>query len=43
MHYDLKAIDPDVKSSGLRDLAYWAALIVANVACVGLMVMLLFR
>ena len=43
MNYNLKAIDPDVKSSGLKDLAYWAALIVANVACVGLMVMLLFR
>jgi hypothetical protein len=36
-------LDADQPTNGLKELAYWGALIVANVACLGLMVMLLFR
>jgi hypothetical protein len=43
MAYDFKTIEPEAKGSGLKDLAYWGALIFANVACLGLMVMLLFK
>jgi len=43
MEFDLKAPDAPAATSGLKELAYWSALVIANVACLGLMVMLLFR
>jgi len=43
MNTDWKILDEPLQPSGLKELAYWAALIFANVACLGLMVMLLFR
>ena len=43
MAYDFKTLDPEVKTSAFKDFAYWGALIVANVACLGLMVLLLFK
>ena len=43
MDNDIKALDSGVETSGLRELAYWGALIIANAACLGLMVMLLLR
>ena len=35
--------DAPALATELRELAYWAALVAANVACLGLMVLLLFR
>lgn len=43
MEYDFKASSSSVKSAGLKELAYWAALIVANVVCLTLMAVLLFH
>jgi hypothetical protein len=31
------------KPASLKDVAFWSALVAANVGCIGLMVMLLFR
>jgi hypothetical protein len=40
---ELEKLDAPIKSGGLRDVAFWSALVAANVGCIGLMVMLLFR
>lgn len=43
MDPDLDSLDAPAHTSGLKELAYWSALVIANVACLGLMVLLLFR
>jgi len=43
MDHDIKAIDSRVKLAGFKELAYWAALILANVVCLTLMAVLLFH
>ncbi len=43
MDHDVNTLDTPAQTSGLKELAYWSALVIANVACLVLMVMLLFR
>ncbi len=43
MNTDWNILDTPQQPNGLKEMAYWAALLIANAACLGLMVMLLFR
>ena len=42
-YYGIENTEKPLQSSSLKDLAFWSALIAANLGCIGLMVMLLFR
>lgn len=40
---ELEKLDAPGKPAGLKDVAFWSALVAANVGFIGLMVILLFR
>ena len=42
-YYDAENLEAPVQSTTFKDIAFWSALVAANVGCIGLMVMLLFR